>query len=201
MSLRSVCPCVSGAVALVICLLANRASANDRLMVDWDKLADILRDGQLFLPQESWHPALEPRAFTSTADSPWLGASTHVSLVARDWSGAQLLMGHMVLTDQLRLSRSCRMVLSRVRLVDGRFSPYVQAGFGQWRVDTDLMPFLPRDVELAAQAGGGFELAMSPMAALALEADYTILYREQHEPQMVAEPRPWVAFVAARMRF
>ena len=190
---------------LAVCLVASRANANDRLLVDWGKLADLLRDGHFLpTPQEQQSPSavLEARAPSlSTGESPWLGASPHVSLVARDWSGAQLLMGHLVLTDQLRLSRSCRMVLTRVRLVDGRFTPFLQAGIGQWRVDSDLMPFLPRDVELAGQAGGGFELAINPMAALALEADYTILYREQHEPPMVAEPRPWVAFVAARMRF
>ena len=93
------------------------------------------------------------------------------------------------------------MVLSRIRLANGRFTPFVQVGIGQWRVDTDLVPYLPRDVEIAEQTGGGFEFALSRSAVIAVEADYTILYREQHEPQMVAEPRPWVTFVAARARF
>jgi hypothetical protein len=204
MSLRSLCPSAAAAIALATCLVTHHAAASDRLAlsVDWGKLGDFLRGGTLFPAQESWRPAsLEQKPASSSVDLPWLGSSTHVSLVARDWSGAQLLMGHLMLTDELRLSRSCRMVLTRLRLVDGRFTPFFQAGIGQWRVDTDLMPFLPRDVELAGQTGGGFELAVGSVATIALEADYTILYREQHEPQMVSEPRPWVAFVAARARF
>jgi hypothetical protein len=204
MSMRSICPATAGAIALATCLVTHHATASDRLAlsVDWGKLGDFLRGGPLFPAQESWRPAsLEQKPAPSSVDSPWLGSSAHVSLVARDWSGAQLLMGHLMVTDELRLSRSCRMVLTRLRLVDGLFTPFLQAGMGQWRVDTDLMPFLPRDVELAGQAGAGFELALGSMAEIALEADYTILYREQHEPQMVAEPRPWVAFVAARARF
>lgn len=131
----------------------------------------------------------------------WFGLSPHVSLVARDWEGAQLLLGHLVLTDQLRLSRSSRMVVSRIRLADGRFAPFAHVGLGQWRVDTNLMPVLPRDVELATQVGGGFEIALSRHAALAVEADHTILMREHHEPQMVAEPYVWGAFLAARALF
>ncbi len=189
------------AATAALSLLATSACADDRMgfSVDWTKLADVLR-GEDLLPRETWRPLLEQRT-GSSPDSPWIGTSPHLSLVARDWSGAQLLVGHLLLTDQMRLSRSCRMVLTRLRLVDGHFSPFLQVGFGQWRVDTDLMPFLPRDVELAEQSGGGFELAMSSNAAIALEADYTILYREEREPQMVAERRPWVTFVAARARF
>jgi hypothetical protein len=93
------------------------------------------------------------------------------------------------------------MVLSRVRLANGRFTPFLQVGVGQWRVDTDLVPYLPRDVEIAEQTGGGFEFALTRNAVIAVEGDYTILYREQHEPQMVADARPWVTFVAARARF
>jgi hypothetical protein len=131
----------------------------------------------------------------------WFGVSPHVSIVARDWGGAQLLLGHLTLTDQLRLSRSSRMFVSRVRLADGRFAPFAHVGIGQWRVDTDLMPVLPRDVELATQLGLGFEIAFARQAALALEGDYTILIRDQHEPQMVAAPHLLGAFLAGRAKF
>jgi hypothetical protein len=190
------------AAALTVLVLAGRADAQERmsLSVDWNKLAEILRGGDWLLPQDSWRPLLEQR-IGSLADSPIIGTSPHVSLVARDWSGAQLLMGSLMLTDQLRLSRSCRMVLSRIRLANGRFTPFIQLGVGQWRVDTDLVPYLRRDVELAEQSGLGFEFALTHGAAIAVEGDYTVLYRERHEPQMVAEGRPWVTFVAARARF
>jgi hypothetical protein len=191
--------CAAAFAALVV---ASRAQAQERmaLSVDWTKLAVLLRGTDGVVPQDSWRPLLDQRT-GSLVDSPIIGTSPHVSLVARDWSGAQVLMGTLMLTDQMRLSRSCRMVLSRVRLTHGRFTPFIQVGIGQWRVDTDLVPYMPRDVEIAEQTGGGFELALSRYAALALEGDYTILYREQHERQMVAEPRPWVTFVAARARF
>jgi hypothetical protein len=204
MSIRRVSPAAASLVTLAVCLVATQANANDglRLSLDWGKLADMLHDGAPFLRQESSRSVLERGMHpASTPEAPWLVVSPHVSLVARDWSGAQLLVGHLMLTDQVRLSRSCRMLLSRVRIAAGRFAPFAQAGLGQWRVDTDLMPTMPRDVEMAGQLGGGFEFAVSRSATIALEADYTILYREQHEPQMISEPRPWVTFLAARARF
>jgi len=202
MSTRRLIYATACAAAFSVLIFTRCAHAEERLSlsVNWGKLAEILRGGDWLVPQESWRPLLDQRS-GALAESPIIGTSAHVSLVARDWSGAQLLMGSLMLTDQLRLSRSCRMVLSRVRLTHGRFTPFIQVGIGQWRVDTDLVPYLPRDVEVAEQTGGGFELALSRTAVIALEGDYTILYREQHEPQMVAEPRPWVTFVAARARF
>src|SRR5260221_12165788 len=93
------------------------------------------------------------------------------------------------------------MFITRVRIADGRLAPFAQVGLGQWRIDTDLMPSLPRDVELAAQLGGGFELALAKLAAVALEVDYTLLYRETHEPQMVFAPQVLSMFVAGHVRF
>jgi hypothetical protein len=182
-------------------LFAKSAEADDRvgISVDWGKLAEVLRVGGPMLAGESLLPVRERVA--STPESRWFGASPHLSLVARDWSGAQVLFGHLCLTDQVRLSRSSRMILSRVRLAQGRIAPFAQAGLGQWRVDTDLMPVLPRDVALAGQIGGGFELAIGPSVTVALEADYTVLYREQHEPQMISGPHLWGTFFAARAQF
>ncbi len=203
MSTLRVPPRAVWAIAVAILLLAPGAHADDPrgLSIRWGKLAEMLRTGDFF-PREAWQPLRDSKSGAS-GESPWMGTSPHVSLVARDWSGAQLLVGYLLLTDQVRLSRSCRMVLSRLRLVDGKFTPFIQVGFGQWRVDTDLMPFRPRDVELAAQSGGGFELALGEHAALAVEADVTLLDRDERErePAMVAEARPWVAFAAARAHF
>jgi hypothetical protein len=174
-----------------------------RLSVDWAKLEVILREGpNAFLPHaESWRVTPEPSEGAESSEQKWFGLSPHLSLVARDWSGAQLLLGHLVLTDQLRLSRSSRMVVTRFRLADGRIAPFAHVGLGQWRVDTDLMPVLPNDVELATQVGGGFEIALSRRATLAVEADDTILIRGAREPQMIAGPHVWGMFLAARARF
>ncbi len=181
-----------------------RAESSLHLSVDWRKLEAVLREGPAaFLPQPMETPASqaagEPRADRN--DMKWFGLSPHVSLIARDWGGAQLLVGHLALTDRLRLSRSSRMFVSRVRLADGRFAPFAHVGLGQWRVDTDLMPVLPRDVELAAQYGFGFELAILRRVTLAIEGDHTILIRDQHEPQMVTAPNLFGAFVGARAIF
>ncbi len=195
----------AGAFAIAGALAATSARADTalRLSVDWSKLEGVLRDGPAaFLPRET-PVASSARSSeeASPAETKWFGLSPHVSLIARDWGGAQLLLGHLTLTDQYRLSRSSRMVVTRIRLADGRFAPFVHVGLGQWRVDTDLMPVLPRDVELATQVGGGFEMAFSRRAALAIEADHTILIREQREPQMIATPYVWGTFLAARALF
>jgi hypothetical protein len=195
---------VTGALALAGGLCAGPANAGGtfRLSVEWSKLEKILREGpDAFLPREL-APAPDRAQSAAPASEPkWFGLSPHISLIARDWGGAQLLLGHLTLTDQLRLSRSSRMVVTRVRLADGRFAPFAHVGLGQWRVDTDLMPVLPRDVEVATQIGGGFELAFTRRATLAIEADHTILIREVHEPQMIATPYVWGAFLAARVVF
>jgi hypothetical protein len=206
-------PAVAAAVA-VAGLLSWTGSANAdaggapqaglHLSVDWSKLEVILRDGpNAFLPRtESWTAAApEPSQGYASGEQKWFGLSPHVSLVARDWAGAQLLLGHLVLTDLLRLSRSSRMVVTRFRLADGRIAPFAHVGLGQWRVDTDLMPVLPNDVVLATQVGGGFEIDLSRRATLAVEADDTILIRDSRELPMIPGPHVWGTFLAARARF
>lgn len=195
---------VAAGLMLVVAttLLPSVARADDtsRMNLDWGKLADAIRDGGIALfPREGYgtRSSVLPRQEVER----WVGVTPHLSLVARDWSGVQLLMGgHVSVTDQLRLSRSSRMVVSRVRLADGRLAPFLQIGLGQWRVDTDLMPVLPRDVELATQIGGGFELSLAPRWRLAIEYDYTVLYREERGPDVIS-PRIWGAFVATRASF
>jgi hypothetical protein len=180
-----------------------RAQSVERVRLDWDKLAMAIRNGGDLLPHEQpWRP---PSPADTQSPSPATsrppGLTPNVSLVARDWGGAQLLVGHLLLTDQIRLSRSMRMVLTRVRLADERIAPFAQIGLGQWRVDTDLMPALPRDTELAAQLGGGFELKLGWRSVVAFEIDYTMLYREAREPEQLVAPRVLGAFVASRTVF
>jgi hypothetical protein len=93
------------------------------------------------------------------------------------------------------------MVVTRLSLCDGIVQPFVQVGLGQWRLDTDLMPVMPHDTELAVQMGGGFDVAIARGWDFAVEADYTILYREHFEPQQVTSPRLWGAFLASRATY
>ncbi len=134
-----------------------------------------------------------------------LGVAPRVSLVARDWGAARSVAGGpLALTDAIRVSRSSRMAVARVRLSEGREGregrvvPFVQAGLGQWRVDRDVLPHLPRNTELAAQLGAGLELHILPGFDVAAEADWTVLYRDVHEPQQLTPPRMWGGFLAAR---
>ena len=189
-------------VVLALTMSSTPAMADgevSRLNIDWNKLSDAIRNGAVALfPRE--HP-YERKLVSpgSSQDERWFGVSPHLSLVARDWGGTQLLLGgHTTVTDLVRLSRSSRMVVSRLRLADGRLAPFAQLGLGQWRLDTDLMPVMPHDTELAAQFGGGFEFRVTRGWDLAIETDYTVLYREQHEPQQVMGPRMWGTFLATR---
>jgi hypothetical protein len=196
------------AVGLVAAALLSsaRAHADQRLHLglEWDKLAEVIRSGGAsLLPEMGWNfsgAAADPAVATGD-DSPWMGRSPRVTVVARDWGGAGLVLGRLTPTDEIRLSRSVRMLLARVRAPAGRFVPFAHIALGQWRVDTTWLPMLRPDVELAGQVGAGFEVALSPYAAIAFETDYTILYRDQHEPQMVCEPRIWGSFLVARGRF
>ncbi len=197
------------AVAMAIVWLPATAHAETegRLQVDWSKLVDALREGaHAFEHEGGFHLGEETRPSPlrpaqSTDEVPWVGSSAHLALIARDWGGSHGLFGGLSLMDRLRPIRSSRMLVSRVRITDGRVMPFVQVGLGQWRIDTDLLPTLPHDVELAGQLGGGVEIALGPRAAIALEADGTMLYRERHEAQMVCDPHVWNSLLAARVEF
>ncbi len=206
---------VGGRIALALAVVAalavpSRADAEteQQIAVPWDR---ILERGTTWLlanmePERSpsdMHPLAEASRALPPAElgNAWFGVAPNVAIVARDWGDARRLTGRLTLTDQLRLSRSSRMVVARVRLGDARFVPFAQLGAGQWRIDTDLMPGWARDTELAAQFGGGFELHLTHGCALALESDYTVLYREQHEPQNIPFPRFWTGFAASRVQF
>jgi hypothetical protein len=172
------------------------------LDVDWERLAEAIRDARhFFSAREARSADRTLQAQTQDGEPRSYGLSPHLSLVARDWGEAEALYGHLTVSDQVRLSRSSRMLVSRLRLLDGRFVPFIDVGLGQWRVDRDLMPVLPRDVELAAQLGFGFELRLWDRFSVALELDHTILYREQHEPQMVTAPHLWGSFIGGRAVF
>ncbi len=208
---RSTATAVAAALAIGLGLLARdaRADGTPRLSVDWGKLGDVLRQAPgILLPREHDAEHAERGEHADGADIPlaerrWIGLAPRMSLVARDWGASQLLVGDLTVTDQLRLTRSSRMVVSRVRLAEGRLVPFAQLGIGEWRVDRSLVPALPLNQQLAAQAGAGFELTVAPSFAVALEADWTLLWNDDiaAQPQTIARPNLWGSLLAARARF
>jgi hypothetical protein len=197
-------------VGLVALPRVASAQAAPRLTVQWDRLFEggaawlrgrVEGDRAALYPETQLTPEASRTAPPSQLGTAWFGADPHVSIVARDWGDARRLAGRLSVTDQLRLSRSSRMVVTRVRLGEGLIVPFAQLGVGQWRVDTEVMPAWSRDIEAAVQIGGGFELRLGHAYALAVESDYTVLYREQHEAQNVLTPRFWGVLAAARIGF
>ncbi len=199
------------ALAIMVVGLDARAESggiSPRMTVDW---GEALGKGMTWLASQSERGREgQPRATeTSPSTSPSselgsasFGVAPHVSFVARDWGGARSLAGGPIaVTDAIRVSRSSRMVMTRIRLGEGRIVPFGQLGLGQWRVDTDIIPHLPRNVELAGQFGAGVEVHMMRGWELALETDLTVLYREVHEPQQLTTPRMWGTFLASRVEF
>ncbi|HEX8794940.1 MAG TPA: hypothetical protein VF765_28535 [Polyangiaceae bacterium] len=202
---------VAAALALGLGLLAPdaRADGTPRLSVDWGKLGEVLRQAPgILLPREHDVEHAEHGEHTDGGDIPlaerrWVGFAPRMSVVARDWGSSQLLVGNLTVTDQLRLTRSSRMVVSRIRLAEGRLVPFAQLGIGEWRVDRTLVPTLPLNQQLAAQAGAGFELTVAPSVAVALEANWTLLWNDDFalQPQTIGRPNLWGSLLAARARF
>jgi hypothetical protein len=188
---------VAAAVAGSLAAVPALAGDTPQTMVDWNRLAPMMASTQEMLQHGSSSGASE-----SAASLPWVGAEPRVSLVARDWAGSRGLWGSLVATDELRPARSNRMVVSRLRLAQGRVVPFAQLGAGQWRVDPTVMPLLPREQELAAQGGFGFELRLSSATAVAAEADWTLLLPTS-DGDVIAETHPafWGACVAMQTRF
>lgn len=136
-------------------------------------------------------------AATSAAEQPsFIDLVPSASLVARDWRGSMKIAGQRtMLVDELRPTASNRMVVARIA-TGGRFTTFGQLGLGEWRIDTAMFPNARAYSEVAAQVGGGFELAVSSRLRVAGEAQYTMLYRNlTYSPDEVA-PRI-VAFVLA----
>lgn len=193
--------------------MATTASADEaRSGFDWGgalvKLDTFVRTGA-----ERPQPALgkDERHVVTSDPNPqnpgnaWMGVAPRVAFVARDWGTAYRLAGdRLSLVDAMRLSQSTRMVVTRVRFGDMRFSrvtPFAQLGLGQWRTDTNLMPLTPRRMEVAAQIGGGIELRVTRAWQLAAESTMTALYRDEREAIGIPEMRLWSCMLASRLEF
>jgi hypothetical protein len=126
--------------------------------------------------------------------------AAHLSVIARDWDAAQLLVGHLAPIDQVLRERSKRMLLMRRRLADGPLVPFLQLGLGQWRVDPD-MPAIPHDVVLAGQLGGGAELRLTRWSSIAAEAECTVINPARSDALWIRTSAIWSSFLAARVKF
>jgi len=151
------------------------------------------------------HPAT-PAVRTLTTDDPTpkedVAPRLMPSLIARDWKGAMAIAGGSTIpTDEIRLTRSSRMMLGRLSLGNGAIVPFAHFGVGEWRYDHELLPLMPHNEEYAAQASAGVEIRISPDAALAWEADYTVLCRMHREPHNNPNPYLLGSFAVLETRF
>jgi hypothetical protein len=192
---------VAAALGLATALLVAPAMADDglRLNVDWAKLEPILRYG----PAALFPSEYEDHVVAADPSAPprWVGTTPRASLVARDWAESQRLVGRLALVDQMRPTRSSRMIVTRLRLADGRIAPFAQVGLGEWRVDTTVVPTLQGERAFAGQIGAGFELQVSSQWVFAVENDWTIMRTEDDAMRSVMQPTLWSAFIASRARF
>lgn len=130
-----------------------------------------------------------------------LNPPIRLALVARDWGSTYTITGRKIATDDVRLSRSQRMLVGRARMDLGKFQPFVHVGLGEWRYDPTIMTLLPSNQEYATQLAAGFEMRIAKYARLAFEADYTLLVREEREAQNHPEPRVLGAFAVMHAKF
>lgn len=188
--------------------ITNVARADEPRGVDWMKaLVDLDRIARGGAERPTLNPPPKQPARLVTTDDPsphnmgnaWFGVAPRVTLVARDWASSTRLLGEpLSVVEQLRLAASTRMVVGRARLSGTRFTPFLQVGLGQWRVDRNYLPLTPHTIEVASQFGTGFELRLTRRWQLAAEATMTTLIREgQHDS--VPENLLWSTLVASRL--
>jgi hypothetical protein len=122
------------------------------------------------------------------------------SLVARDWNGSFALVGKDLASDNIRLTRSSRMLVSRVTLGDGKIKPFAHFGVGEWRYDPYLLPLMPRNQEYATQFSGGVAIELFKSTSFVWEADYTVLVRSTREPQNLPSPHVLGTFAILETR-
>jgi opacity protein-like surface antigen len=166
-------------LSLASLTVTKRAAAQEgiRLQVNWSTFAESYRALTADAARGSQSEAAARARIVTTEETPWLGSGMVVSLVARDWQGAtRLAGGPLAVTDAIRTSRSSRMVVARIGLGGGRLVPFVHLGAGQWRDPNQHV--LDSPLEVAGEAGAGFEAKLTRHLSCALEYDYTTLYRE-----------------------
>jgi hypothetical protein len=193
-----------GAVAAFLCIAAGSAPAHAESL---PRLIPRLIEKGGWL--KGHFPAAGPVAQADDGSrapqlvpSKWFGDTLHFSFVARDWREAYSITdGHPLVFDRVRLVRTSRMAVSRLSLTQGRIVPFAEVSVGQWRLDPDLMPTMPRDTELAAQLAVGFEVRIAPACAVAWNLERTSIYRETHDAQTLPVTNVTASFAALRAEF
>ena len=135
-----------------------------------------------------------------TDPSDLLGSDVHLAMVARDWREAfNLTDGRSLLFDRIRMIRSSRMAVARVTMSGGRFLPYFEASFGQWRPDTDIVPWLRADLETASQVALGVQVHLASRCAFAWDVEETQIFFAS--AANVPATRLFASFAALRAEF
>jgi hypothetical protein len=89
--------------------------------------------------------------------------------------------------------------VARFTLSGGRFLPYVEASFGQWRPDTDIVPWLRADLETASQVALGVQIHLAPRCAFAWDVEETQIFFAN--ASNVPATRLLASFAALRAEF
>lgn len=211
MSYASLSLAVACIAAVAVTAVPSTAHAADETgSVDWTKFygaaTDVMKGK--FAKEAPTPPRATTEETSTRSNDPsglgtaWFGVAPKVSIVARDWGeGFRLYGAPMALSDELRLSRNTRMVLSRVRLGSGRITPFVQLGVGQWRIDTTALPGMRYGVEVATQTGFGIEAHLARRWDLVAETNTTYFIRDRREEQSVDSPRVFGAAVFSRFTY
>jgi hypothetical protein len=201
--------------ALAAIALPRAARADEVGSVEWSKFyaaAESVMRGK-FVREEPTSRASQSSSDSGTSSqartgavgtstNPWFGVDPHVSVVARDWGeGFRLYGAPMALSDQLRLTRSSRMIMSRVRMGNGRIVPFMQLGMGQWRVDTSTLPAMHYDIQIASHAGWGIEAHLAKNFDLVAESSTTFIMRDSRDPGSLPATRIFGAAFFSRLTF
>lgn len=198
-------------VAVASMTIASVAHADEPRGVDWiQSLVDLDRMARggaerptspTTAPRHAGRPAPVDDPSPQNMGNAWFGVAPRVTLVARDWASSTRLAGdRLSLVEEMRLSASTRMVVGRARLSAARFTPFLQAGIGQWRVDRNYLPLTPHLIEVASQVGTGFEVRVSRRCQIAAEATVTSLIRDGQQREF-PQSMLWGTFIASRIEF
>lgn len=200
----------------LLAFLTTSATARADTLIDWDRilvqLDSMARTGNPLQMDKRTVGSRRKAAVNEDQGDPdpkslgnaWFGVAPKVTLVARDWASSTRLAGdRLSVLDGVRLAASTRMVVGRARLSNARFTPFIQTGIGQWRVDRNYLPLTPRTIEVAAQLGGGFEMRITRRWQIAFEATGTTLIRDGSPPMSPAVPRflMWGTMLASSIQF
>jgi hypothetical protein len=196
---------VGAFLAATACCLPARAEPIEKIiprLIDeggWLRAHYPGQTGQTGNPSPDRVPTLFHR--DSPADpTDLLGSEAHVAVVARDWQQAfNLTDGRSLLFDRIRMIRSSRMAVARFTLSGGRFLPYAEASFGQWRPDTDVVPWLRADLETASQVALGVQVHLAPRCAFAWDIEETQIFFAS--ASQVPATRLLASFAALRAEF